>query len=452
MESDPDNRILRLLWPFFIALVLLILAMSMGWTPAQAASVYTSGRLRPSDYLFGSQPPRTDPFFDNYKPIDLSAKIGIGSDCGQMDIQATLNAAFDGMLKFDYFKEAGLSILKAGPMLGICYMSPTWCAIIKNAQLNANFLSQMRLNQCALIDKYVDSRVEDYYQERQACVHKAISSNGGNIDAAMSQCNDNMWTADLTNWAGARNGEKTSTNRLIDSSAQWAGMTNAESRNTVNLVKALVGDTVISQGTVSVEYGPLRKPITPTTYLQSIEKTTYDKLCNRIMKRVADVDQSVPVDRLVSDAELKDLSNNSSQLIVDRQTIRALSYMSPKQRDRACRKLSNATAMTLFTNDANKSLDILTTLTQNPNLPPQRKQEIQQKRDILKGQIDAAIELNKERNEPLNQVLTQIHDQGNQLESQAVADDLDIDANTQANHKTRINLMDCSDDIMCEQN
>lgn len=452
MKLNPDKHFFRFIWPFFIALLLLILALSAGWLPtAHAASLYTSGRLAPSDYLFGSQPPRSDPFFDNYKPIDLSAKVGIGSDCGQMDIQATLNATFQGMLDFKYFEKAGLDIVRSGPMLLTCYMSPTWCAIIKNAQLNANFLSQMRLNQCSLIDKYVDSRVEDYYQERQSCVHKAINSNGGNIDAAMNQCNSNMWDADLANWAGAKNGEKTTTNRLIDSSAQWAGMNNAESRNTVNLVKALVGDTVISRGSVSVEYGPQRRPMTPTTYLQSIEKATYEKLCVRILKKVDDANQQIPVDQIVSDVELKDLSNNSNQLLIDRQTIRALSYMSPKQRDRACRKLSNATAMTLFSNDANRSLDVLTTLTQNPNLPTQRKQEIQQKRDILKGQIDAAIEFNKERNEPLNHVLAQIHEQGNQLQSQAVGDDLEIDANAEANHRTRTNLMDCSDGIMCEK-
>jgi hypothetical protein len=64
-------------------------------------------------------------------------------------------------------------------------MSPTWCAILKHTQVNANFLSQMRLDQCALIDKYTDSRTEDYYRERQDCVRQKIADNGGDLENAM---------------------------------------------------------------------------------------------------------------------------------------------------------------------------------------------------------------------------------------------------------------------------
>ena len=248
------------LWPILIAGLLLFL--SGLFQSGHASEVSLSGRLSPSDYLLGSQEQYRDSIFDTQKPIDLNASIGVGSDCGKMNFQATLQSSLQNMLNAKYFADIGKDILPGATMLTICYFSPTWCAILKHSQLNANFLSQIRLDQCALIDKYVDSRVEDFYQERQTCVHRAIDSNGGNMDQAMESCQgNNFWNADLTNWAGSKNGEKASTNRLIDSSAQWAGMNGPESTGTMNLLKAFVGDTVVSRGSVSVEYGPGDRPL-----------------------------------------------------------------------------------------------------------------------------------------------------------------------------------------------
>lgn len=443
-------------WPILVILLYLLLLLSSTISKAHASEMHYSGRLSARDYLYGSREQHSDPIFDNFKPIDLSVNVGVGSDCGKINFQSTLQSSLQNMLDLKYFAKIGGDILGGtlggAWMLTICYMSPTWCAILKHSQLNANFLSQMRLDQCSLIDKYVDSRVDDFYRERQDCVHKAIESNGGNMDSAMEACRgNNIWETDLANWAGPRNGEKASANRLIDSSAKWAGLNDSESKGTVDLIKSLVGDTVVSRGSVSVEYGPRRTPMIPRIYLESLEKSTYDKLCTKIMKRVDDAGNRVPVDQIVSDSELQDLSNHSEQLLVDRQTIRALSYMNPNQRDRACKKLSDAAAMTLFSNDLNRSLDVLTTLSQNPNLPPERKQEIQEKRKALKEQIELTVELQKERSEPLNQVLSQIHEEGSRLQSESVAEDLGASANSEVNHRTDTNYMDCSDGVMCNQ-
>ena len=124
--------------------------------------------------------------------------------------------------------------------------------------------------------------------------------------------------------------------------------------------------------------------------------------------------------------------------------------MSPIQRDRACKKLADAASMTIFSNDLNRSLDVLTTLAQNPNLPPQRKDEIQAKRQALKEQIEMTVALKRERNEPLNQVLSQIHQQGAVLQSEEVANDLGSDADAESNRRTQTNFLDCSDGVMCE--
>ena len=436
------------LWPVLIVLFLYILS-SVGHA-AFASTVQYSGRLSSSDYLYGSKEQYSDSLFDS-RPIDLNVRMGVNSDCGNINFQATLQSTMDQILDKGFLGSFAKRMADAAPMLGICYLSPTLCSILKHSQLSANLVSQLRLNQCALIDKYVDSRVEDYYQERQSCMHRAIQRNGGNMDSAMESCGGSGATnMDLSNWAGSRFGDKVTTNKLLESSAKWAGFGNDNSpRSPLNLVKALVGDTVLSRGSISVEYGPRGGPITPRTYLQSLEKSTYEQLCGTILGKINDAGNRVPIEQLVSDADLKALSPNPGQLLVDRQPLRSLSYMNPKQRLWACKKLSDATAMTLFSSDVNRSLDMLTTLSQNPNLPVQRKQEIEVKRQALKEQIEMTIALQKQRNEPLNQVLSQIQDEGSRLESEAVADDLNLDTHNQENQRNEVNLMDCSDGVMC---
>ena len=442
----------HVLWPALILLLLFILA-NLRHT-AFAATVESSGRLSASDYLWGSKEQHGDPLFDNSKPIDLNVSMGVNTDCGNMNFQATLQSTMDQILQNGFLGDFAKKMVDAAPMLTICYLSPTLCAILKHSQLSANLVSQLRLNQCALVDKYVDSRVEDYYQERQSCIHKAIRNNGGNMDSAMESCGGSgAANMDLSNWAGSRYGDKVTTNKLIDSSAQWAGLRqdDGSERSPLNLLKALVGDTVLSQGSISVEYGPRGGPLTPRTYLQSLEKSTYDQLCGKMLTKISEAGPHVPIEQSVSDADLKALSTNSDQLLVDRQTLRSLSYMNPKQRLWACKKLADASAMTLFSTDVNRSLDVLTTLSQNPNLPIQRKQEIEEKRKALKEQIEMTIALQKERNEPINQVLSQIQEEGTRLESEAVADDLDLDSDNQNNHRNEVNLTDCSDWVMCQK-
>jgi hypothetical protein len=174
---------------FLTCFTIIILLVSLfGQFDAYAVDFHYSGRLSPSDYLFGSQEQHGDSIFDHAKPIDLSATVGWGSDCGRMNFNATLQSTLDQIIKGGFFGNIGKDILPGIPMLTICYMSPTWCAILKHRQISANMLSQLRLNQCSIMDKYVDSRVEDYCQERQSCVHQAIASNGGNMDAAMESC------------------------------------------------------------------------------------------------------------------------------------------------------------------------------------------------------------------------------------------------------------------------
>ena len=68
---------------------------------------YSTGEMQPSDYLFGSNSKHGDPIFDRYRTIDLDVDIGIGSDCGRIDIKNTLRAALRNILDTKYLGDMG---------------------------------------------------------------------------------------------------------------------------------------------------------------------------------------------------------------------------------------------------------------------------------------------------------------------------------------------------------
>ncbi len=405
-----------------------------------------STRLSPDDYLLGTHGERKDDIFDRSRVIDLGVDLRIGSDCGRVDFTGTMRSTLKNLLDSKYYGDVGRNIIAASPMLLTCYMSPTWCAILKHFQVNANLLSQMRLNQCSLIDKYTDSRVEDFYRDRQSCVRKQIEANGGDLERALQSC-QNTYDVDLANWAG---GGKTSTNKLIGSSAAWAKLDGSDSTDALNLLKSLVGDTVVSRGQVSVEYGPRRIALSPRTYLMGLENKTYETLCKTLMTKVEASDGKESLDKIISDKDIKKIDESSESPVLDRQTLEALSALPVARRQVACRKLSDAVALTSFTRDMNRSLDMITTLAQNPNLPPHRKDELEQKRKALKEQIELSLDLRREKNDPLSRVMAQINEEGGRVRSQMVRAVLMNDADAHSSKSGQSSLLDCADNILCE--
>jgi hypothetical protein len=414
-------------------------------------SYKNKSEIRAKDYLYQDPGFQRDPVFDQYRTVDLGVKLGVGSDCGRVDFKSTLQASLKNMLDSKYFGDLGKDIVAGSPMLLACYFSPTWCAILKHSQINANFMGQMRLNQCALMDKYTDSRVEDFYTERQDCVHKEIERNGGNIEAAMQSCNSSrVWENDLTNWAGNKFGEKSDSNKLIESSAKWAGFSSPESSGAVKLVQSLVGDTVVSKGNVSVEYGDKPFGITPRTHLAGIERDIRDKLCVQLLKRIDDSGSS-GMNIVVRDSELRDITGGNDQTVLDRQTLRNLAVMPYRARSLYCGRLANSLAMTKFAEDMNRSLDVLSVASQNPNLPEKRRKEIADKRAVLKESVEATIELQKERSAPINEILSQINQEGELIHQSLTHDKINQESNDYQLSETKRQFFDCSDGVLCSR-
>ena len=406
--------------------------------------------LNSADYLYRNQPLRRDPVFEQFRTVELGLNLGIGSDCGRVDFKNTLQATLKNILDSRYFEDMGKDIIAGSPMLATCYFSPTWCAILKHSQISANFLSQMRLNQCALMDKYTDSRVADYYEERQTCVHKQIEQNGGNIEAAMQACNSSsMWTADIANWSGVKYGDKSGTNELIGSSAKWAGFDNQEGgKDTIDLVKSLVGDTVLARGVVSVNYGNKPFGITPRTHLAAIERDVQEKLCSNFLSKVDNAEPG-QTNSVIRNVDLKSITGTELP-VLDQQTLRNLAVMPFKTRSLYCQRLANSIAASRFSDDMNRSLDVLSVASQNPNLPERRRKEIADKRESLKESIDTTIELQRERNAPLNQVIAQINHEGDGLRTTLSRARVERDQSALESDSARSRYFDCADGVFCE--
>ena len=111
---------------------------------------------------------------------------------------------------------------------------------------------------------------------------------------------------------------------MIESSAKWAGFNSEEAKRSVGLLKALVGDTVIGNGRVSVEYGPSKNALTPRTRLYEIVKDTYEKLCKGLLKKIDNNGNRLSIDRLIKNDELKEIGGNKQETYVDKQTLRKI--------------------------------------------------------------------------------------------------------------------------------
>jgi hypothetical protein len=432
--------------------VIFISAVAFADPPPGTYSTYSFGvgQLKPQDYLYGPHPEQQNDLFDGLKPIEASVNLGIGSDCGKINVEGTLKSTFGKVLNGDYFKGLTQDILGSAPMLAACYMSPTWCSILKHTQLSANFLTQTRLNQCQIIDKYTDSRVEDYYRNRQNCVHQAIQANGGDMDSAMASCQGGLFNSKPGQWAGSTKDDPNKPSALIEDSVNWAGFSGQEGTRITEMLKAMVGDTVVAQGNFRVEYGKNSHAYSPRSYLLNLEGQVQASLCGKLLPQIAQ-DQT-----FINDSEIQQnidalptASTEQESSFLTPELVRNLAYLPPLRRDRICLKLAQAMAESAFSRDMNRSLDVLTAASQNPNLPPNRKLEIDEKRNQLKDQIDLTLRLREEQAKPMGEVMQYISQEGLGGQDDAVRSTLTQESttNSKQSHFNRMN--DCADGIFC---
>ncbi|MFK7823639.1 MAG: hypothetical protein AB8G05_05755 [Oligoflexales bacterium] len=405
-------------------------------------SFKSSSRVSSQDYLYKSYSPFEDPLFNRHAPISLDVDVGVTSDCGKIDFKSTMQAALKNILNANYLQNLGQGIVAASPMLTVCYMSPTWCAILKQFRLRASFLTDMRLKQCQAINRFVDQRVSDFYQERSQCVRNQIDAKSGNFEEAMDVCN-NSHDRKLTDWAGQR----VDSLKILEDTAKWAGLNGTEGNELVGLVKSMIGDDIIKQNRISVDYGPRRMNLTPRTYLLEIKQAKHRDLCDKLMRRIAKNEGRVEV----SEQELQQISGGN-QKILDRQTLMSLAFLPYQKRQIYCKELSDALAIGEFNEDMSKTLDFLASkVGTNPNISNVQQENIARKRGALKDQIELTQSIERIEATPLNKILFQINKEGERFIEAASKRQLGASENSRINHRVDSVFFDCADGIGCSR-
>lgn len=429
----------------FIPLLSFVFIANLAW--ATSYDYQSSTRLRPNDYLFGSKTQKIDDAF-NYPVVGFEADLGLSIDnCGSMNLNSTLKSTMRNLMNSDVLKKLGTDITAAAPMLALCYMSPTMCSLAKNLRITAKGLAELRLGQCRAITQYINEKDEEFMEQRSKCARDEIKRTGGDIDAAMAKCK-NWHEAKLEDWSG--NG-KSPENRLIESTAKWAGLKGKEADRMIKLTKAFIGDSILKKGSFSVDYGPRRLQITPRTHLMSVKDQTFKSLCKVLMGKVEDNGgHRANVYKIISDRELNDLSGEMRYNLIDRQTITSLAYLPRKKRNIYCRKLADALAMEVFSNDVSQTMDFMAAKVEsNPHLPEKQKREAERKRSAFKDQVDVTMSVETRSTEPLNKVLAAINKEGARYKTMAIAEDARVDKATKKANQVDYNLFDCADGITC---
>lgn len=429
---------------FFFLLIPTLYAQSN-----QRYEYYNHKKMSPNDYLFGSFGKKQGSIFDDYREVKLDVDIGISQDCGRLNFGKTLRASVKNILSTKHIQDVGRDIVGASPLLLMAYLSPTWSAIMSQARLRGNFHAGLRLNQCALINKYIGQRNEDFMEERSKCIQREIKRSDGDMESAVDKCK-NYRTADIDSWTGRG---KSKVNKLLESSFKWAGLKGDNAKRSLELAKAFVGDSIIREGKFSVDFGPRRVQITPKTYMNNVHKVTYNNICKNMLTKIQNSGGShANINKVITDDDLKKINKHSDFPLLDRQTLQSLAFLPRHKRGSACRKLAEALSLTIFTEDMQNTLDLLSTAPiSNPNLNRKKVQDANLKRKVLKDQIEMTLALHRNRSEPLAKVLGHINSEGEKYQHLSARKILDT--NSAQVHETRVDLLllDCADPSFCHE-
>lgn len=399
--------------------------------------------LKPSDYLMRDHT-RRDRTFDDLKVVDLGFNVGLGSDCGKIKLDASLKASLGKIFESNFLGNMGQDILDGSWMLIICYLSPNWCSILRHFRLQANFVGRMRQNQCDAINKYVDSRVSEFNRSRQQCVSDALAKDG-NAEEIAACGNRQIYKFDLKSWAGE--GKPTpNQNRLLHDSATWAGFNDSA---VLNLAKQFVGDTIVGRGKVQIEYGPDKVYIPPKNHLIKMAKKTKQTLCEGLLKKIDN--SSDGPEAAITDQDIVSLNGSKNIEYIDRQTIRFLSMLPYRKRRYYCSKIALALANARFTHESSQVMEFLNLVSQNPNLPHERRQEVLDKKNSFKESIENIRFEQEQTNTPLNQIATEISKEGLRYQNNFVKREARAGKARRTNYRTNTLFYNCVTPAMCDR-
>ncbi len=377
----------------------------------------------------------------DYKVVDLSASVNIGSNCGQMDVGANLRANLKEFLNGDFFQGVGNQIVDAGGMLALCYLSPAMCSITKNLRLESGLTSAMDLDACSMIEKYQDQQIAVYERERSQCMRTEMQRNGNNVKLALKSCGNNNYEHSLADWSG---GDKNvDMNRLIESTAKWAGLKGEDAERTVELTKSFVGDTVIGRGGIEVDFGSRKRIVSPSEVIEE-EKALLAKGLNTLFKNYDE-------NWTIKDEEIRKVFEDRLPMPVAKNLVQKLSFLPYREREMAISKLSKSIATQSGVDKVEKSMEILLLASRNPNVPDAQRLEAKQLSEQLESSLKLGVQAKSQEYAGLERVVSQITDEGQKYENWDNQDTIGVEKAHFSRKSLQQEYMDCSDKVFCAE-
>ena len=374
---------------------------------------------------------------ESFRLYNFGANISLLGDCGNLDFRASFKSIYaEANRLFGDLKEAAIgsidSIARAAPMLGLCYFSPTACSIAKNLQLYSSYTAKLKFDQCQAINKYISNQAGAYKEQQANCLRKKMAENG-NITVAVESCKS---SADkLASWLDGSSYTNTSTNQLIKTSAKWAGVSD---RN-ADLLGALVGGVEYeSHGTMRVNFGGY-SPLTPGRLYDFYTKAAYRKLCGeKGLLRKWETGKKTGLDD-------SDYFQSKGKNLLDNRLMDALARLPIGEREAACDRLANSMSLTKFIDEMEERFDQLYVMSQNPNLPDEQRERLEQKTKKLVEHTLAVLKIKNLRQESLNSVRSKIVLEADKVSTREGKRATDLSAP----NKIETPFTDCDDFTIC---
>ncbi len=384
---------------------------------------------------------RREGSLQEYRIVDLSASVDVGSNCGQMNVGANLRANMKEFLNGDFFQGLGNQITDAGGLLALCYLSPAMCSITKNLRITSGLTSAMDLEACSLIEKYQDQQIAVYERERSQCVRSELKRNGNNVKEALKSCGENSYENKLKDWAGGDG--LVPMNQLLDSTAKWAGLGGDEAIKTIELTKAFVGDTVIGKGGVSVDFGARNRIYTPSDLIEDERKLIAENIQNYF--RYNEFSSNI------EDDDLEKIFQQKIPLSVSRNLMQKLSFLPNRDRETAISKVSKAIATQSGIEKLEKSMELLLLASRNPNVPDAQKLEAKNLSEQLKNSLELSLKVKNSENDSFEKILAQVSDESQKYESWEFSEKLNVEKTNFGEKSLKQDFMDCSDNVFCAE-
>lgn len=384
---------------------------------------------------------RREGSLQDYRIVDLSAQVDVGSNCGQMNVGANLRANMKEFLNGDFFQGLGNQITDAGGLLALCYLSPAMCSITKNLRITSGLTSAMDLEACSLIEKYQDQQLAVYERERSQCVRSELKRNGNNVKDALRSCGENSYENKLKSWAGGDG--LVPMNQLIESTAKWAGLNSDEAVQTIELTKAFVGDTVIGKGGVSVDFGSRNRIYAPSDLIEDERKMLAENIHNFFKYSDYSLD--------VKDEDLEKIFEKKVSLSIARKFMEKLSYLPNRDRETAISKISKAIATQSGLEKLEKSMELLLLASRNPNVPDAQRQEAKNLSEQLKDSLELSLKMKNSENDSFEKVLAQVSDESQKYESWEFSEKLNLEKTRFGEKTLKQEFMDCTDNVFCAE-